>query len=153
MREGLLAAAPPALNGSVGHHHELLASAFDAHFVLARLSARDVFVGWITEGQRCLRTVGVEGVHDAKHIIDHGSSSGRNFGMLPNMADADEPDELDRKIKRARRKMDAGRKELMDGIAEAIALGRTNARISRQAEWSETRIKQLRAATRADDAE
>lgn len=73
--------------------------------------------------------------------------------MLLNMADADEPDELDRKIKRARRKMDAGRKELMDGIAEAIALGRTNARISRQAEWSETRIKQLRAATRADDPE
>lgn len=65
--------------------------------------------------------------------------------MLLHMADPDEPDDLDRKIKRGRRKMDAGRAEMMAGIAEAITLGRTNARIARQAEWSETRIKQIRA--------
>lgn len=61
------------------------------------------------------------------------------------MADADEPDELDQQIRRARKRMDAGRADLMALIADAFKAGRTNARIARNTGWSETRIKQIRA--------
>lgn len=60
------------------------------------------------------------------------------------MADADEPDDLDREIERARRKMDAGRRELMAGIHRAAALGRSNNRIARHSHWSPDYIKKLR---------
>jgi len=60
------------------------------------------------------------------------------------MADADEPDDLDREIARARRKMDAGRRELMAGIRKAAALGRSSNRIARHSEWSPDYIKKIR---------
>jgi hypothetical protein len=64
------------------------------------------------------------------------------------MADVDEPDDLDQQIRRARRRMDSGRADLMALIASAFKAGRTNARIARNAGWSETRIKQIRAELR-----
>ena len=59
------------------------------------------------------------------------------------MADDTEPDDLDRRIERARKRMDAARSELMAGISEALRLGRTPARIARYSHWSAPYIKKL----------
>jgi hypothetical protein len=60
------------------------------------------------------------------------------------MADTTEPDDLDRRIERARKKMDAGRSELMAGIREALEIRRTPTRIGRYAHWSPEYIKKIR---------
>ena len=60
------------------------------------------------------------------------------------MADADEPDDLDRRIERARKRMDAARRDLMAGIGEALELKRTPARIARWSHWSPDYIKKIR---------
>ena len=60
------------------------------------------------------------------------------------MADDTEPDDLDRRIERARKRMDAARTELMAGISEALRLGRTPARIGRYSHGSAPYIKKIR---------
>lgn len=60
------------------------------------------------------------------------------------MADNPEPDDLDRRIERARKKMDAGRDELMAGIRDALEIKRSPARIGRYAHWSPEYIKKIR---------
>jgi hypothetical protein len=53
-------------------------------------------------------------------------------------------DDLDKRIERARSRMDAGRAELMAGIREALAAGRTPSRIGRYAHWSRDQIVKIR---------
>jgi len=60
------------------------------------------------------------------------------------MPDAREPDELDLKLQRARRKLDAGRDELLVAIRENLDAGRKPTRIARYARWSERYIAKLR---------
>lgn len=60
------------------------------------------------------------------------------------MPDAREPDELDLKLQRARRKLDAGRDELLAAIRENFEAGRKPTRIARHARWSERYIAKLR---------
>lgn len=59
------------------------------------------------------------------------------------MADATEPDDLDRRIERARNKMDAGRAELIAAIRDALAAGRKPSRIGRYARWSRDYITKI----------
>ena len=61
------------------------------------------------------------------------------------MADATEPDDLDRRIERARNKMDAGRAELIAAIRDALAVGRKPSRIGRYARWSRDYITKIGA--------
>jgi hypothetical protein len=68
--------------------------------------------------------------------------------MLPGMADDIEPDDLDRRIERARRKMDAGRADLLSAIREALERKRTPTRIGRYAHWSAVYITQIRDGER-----
>jgi hypothetical protein len=60
------------------------------------------------------------------------------------MADDIEPDDLDKRIERARRRMDAARADLMTGIREALDLERTPTRIGRYAHWSPEYISKIR---------
>jgi hypothetical protein len=60
------------------------------------------------------------------------------------MADDTEPDDLDRRISRARSKMDAGRTDLLAAIREALAIGRQPSRIGRHAKWSRDYIAKIR---------
>lgn len=60
------------------------------------------------------------------------------------MAEDREPDEVDRKIARARQKMDTGRAELLAAIREALAIGRAPSRIGRHARWSRDYIVKIR---------
>ena len=61
-----------------------------------------------------------------------------------DMAETPEPDELDRKVERARRKMDTGRDELIAAIREALAAGHGPSRIGRYARWSRDYITKIR---------
>jgi hypothetical protein len=63
---------------------------------------------------------------------------------MSHMADEQEPDDLDRRIARARHKMDTGRGELMTAIREALAIGRAPSRIGRHAKWSRDYIVKIR---------
>lgn len=60
------------------------------------------------------------------------------------MSDTKEPDDLDLRIQRARRKMDTGREELMAAIREALAIKRSPSRIGRNARWSADYISKIR---------
>ena len=60
------------------------------------------------------------------------------------MADDIEPDEMDRRIASARRKMDAGRAELVELIREAAEAGRSPSRIGRYARWSRDYVAKIR---------
>lgn len=60
------------------------------------------------------------------------------------MAKSTEPDDLDRRIERARNKMDAGRAEMMAAIREALAIGRGPSRIGRYAHWSRDYVAKIR---------
>lgn len=60
------------------------------------------------------------------------------------MAEGTEPDELDRRIERARTRMDAARADLIAGIHEALGIGRTPTRIGRYAHWSRDQIVKIR---------
>ena len=66
------------------------------------------------------------------------------------MADRTEPDDLDRRIERARHKMDAGRSELMAAIHEALAIGRGPSRIGRYAHWSRDYVAKIVTARLTD---
>lgn len=61
------------------------------------------------------------------------------------MADAPEPDDLDKRIERARSKMDAGRAELIAAIRDAADAGRKPSRIGRYARWSRDYITKIAA--------
>lgn len=71
-------------------------------------------------------------------------------GRMLSMADDIEPDELDKKIERARKRMDSGRAELLALIDEALAAGRGPARIGRYAHWSEQNIRKIRDSKAAE---
>jgi hypothetical protein len=75
--------------------------------------------------------------------------------MLALMADDLEPDDLDRRIERARKRMDTARSDLMGGIREALERKRSPTRIGRYAHWSPEYIKKIRdreADNVADDS-
>jgi hypothetical protein len=60
------------------------------------------------------------------------------------MTDDMEPDDLDRRIERARKRMDTGRADLMAAIYEALDAGRSPGRIGRYAHWTDEYIKRIR---------
>ena len=60
------------------------------------------------------------------------------------MADADEPDDLDLKIERARRRLDGAHSDLMSAIREALSAGRGPSRIARHAGWTKEYIAKIR---------
>ena len=64
--------------------------------------------------------------------------------IVDDMADDTEPDELDKRIERARKRMDDGRTDLLAGIREALAAGRAPSRIGRHARWSRDYIAKIR---------
>jgi hypothetical protein len=71
--------------------------------------------------------------------------SGIKSGIFVRMmAEGTEPDDLDKRIERARIRMDAARADLMAGIREALAAGRKPARIGRYAHWSRDQIVKIR---------
>lgn len=55
-----------------------------------------------------------------------------------------EPDGLDRRIERARKRMDDARRDLMTAIGDALAAKRPTARIARYAHFSEQYIRKIR---------
>lgn len=59
------------------------------------------------------------------------------------MTEAPEPDDLDKRIERARHKMDTGRSELIAAIRDALAIGRKPSRIGRYARWSRDYITKI----------
>jgi hypothetical protein len=60
------------------------------------------------------------------------------------MADDTEPDDLDKRIERARKRMDAARADLLAAIREALEIGRSPSRIGRYARWSRDYIAKIR---------
>lgn len=58
--------------------------------------------------------------------------------------DDSEPDDLDRRIERARRRMDDARRDLMSGIEEALTVNRPTARVARYSHFSEQYIRKIR---------
>ena len=60
------------------------------------------------------------------------------------MEDDSEPDSLDRRIERARRRMDDARRDLMAGIEEALTAKRPTARVARYSHFSEQYIRKIR---------
>jgi len=60
------------------------------------------------------------------------------------MTDAGEPDELDLKIERARKRLDSAHAELMSLIREALGGGRGPSRIARHAGWTKEYIAKIR---------
>ena len=60
------------------------------------------------------------------------------------MADIGEPDELDLKIERARRRLDTAHTDLMEAIREALDGGRGPSRIARHAGWTKEYIAKIR---------
>jgi hypothetical protein len=69
---------------------------------------------------------------------------------MVRMDEGKEPDDLDRRIERARQRMDAGRRDLMSAIGDALAAKRTTARIARYAHFSEQYIRKIRDGKRED---
>jgi hypothetical protein len=63
---------------------------------------------------------------------------------MVRMDDDREPDDLDRRIERSRRRMDDARRDLMSGIREALAAQRLTARVARYSHFSEQYIRKLR---------
>lgn len=68
------------------------------------------------------------------------------------MADENEPDDLDRRIERTRKRMDVARSDLMALIGEALDDGRSPTRVGRYAHWSDAYIKQIREKRRESTA-
>jgi hypothetical protein len=64
--------------------------------------------------------------------------------MIPGMAETGEPDELDVKIERARKRLDAAHADLMAAIREALGIGRGPSRIARHAGWTKEYIAKIR---------
>ena len=60
------------------------------------------------------------------------------------MTDAGEPDELDLKIERSRKRLDATHAELMSLIRESLERGRGPSRIARHAGWTKEYIAKIR---------
>ena len=66
------------------------------------------------------------------------------LAIVVTMKQPPEPDDLDRKIERARKRMDAARTDLMAAIWEALNQKRNLTRIGRYAHWSREYIAQIR---------
>lgn len=60
------------------------------------------------------------------------------------MAHPPEPDDLDKRIARARNRMDSARAELLAAIHDALAEKRSPSRIGRYARWSRDYIAKIR---------
>lgn len=60
------------------------------------------------------------------------------------LVEHDEPDDLDRRVARARSRYDKAHAALLDSIREALATGRGPARIGRHARWSREYIAKIR---------
>jgi len=60
------------------------------------------------------------------------------------MVETGEPDELDLKIERARRRLDTAHGDLMEAIREALAADRGPSRIARHAGWTKEYIAKIR---------
>ena len=60
------------------------------------------------------------------------------------MSDEPEPDDLDRRVDRARKKMDDGRADLLAAIRDALEIKRSPSRIGRHAKWSRDYIAKIR---------
>jgi hypothetical protein len=60
------------------------------------------------------------------------------------MPDIDEPDELDLRIERTRKRLDTAHADLMSLIREALAAGRGPSRIARHAGWTKEYISKIR---------
>lgn len=60
------------------------------------------------------------------------------------MAETGEPDELDLKIERARRRLDTAHADLIAAIREALGGGRGPSRIARHAGWTKEYIAKIR---------
>ncbi len=60
------------------------------------------------------------------------------------MTDIGEPDELDLKIERARRRLDTAHADLMAAIREALDSGRGPSRIARHAGWTKEYVAKIR---------
>lgn len=60
------------------------------------------------------------------------------------MAETGEPDELDLKIERARKRLDAAHADLMSAIREALGASRGPSRIARHAGWTKEYIAKIR---------
>jgi len=58
--------------------------------------------------------------------------------------EANEPDELDKRIERARRRYDRTHADLLAVIREALADGRRPSRIARHARWTREYIGKIR---------
>ena len=65
------------------------------------------------------------------------------------MTDAGEPDELDWRIQRARKRYDTARDHLMALIGEALDAGRGPSRIARHAGWTREYIAKIRDKAKA----
>ena len=59
------------------------------------------------------------------------------------MAHPPEPDDLDKRIARDRKRMDTARADLLAGIREALDLKRSPSRIGRYARWSRDYIAKI----------
>ncbi len=64
--------------------------------------------------------------------------------MMPSMYRTPEPDDLDRQIERARKRMDSARADLLAAIREALAQGRSLSRVGRYAHWTTEHIRKIR---------
>lgn len=60
------------------------------------------------------------------------------------MTETGEPDELDLKIERARKRLDTAHADLMAAIREALDDGRGPSRIARHAGWTKEYIAKIR---------
>ena len=60
------------------------------------------------------------------------------------MAETGEPNELDLKIERARKRLDSAHTDLMSAIREALGAGQGPSRIARHAGWTKEYIAKIR---------
>jgi hypothetical protein len=60
------------------------------------------------------------------------------------MVEVGEPDDLDLKIERARKRLDTAHADLMSAIRDALGTGRGPSRIARHAGWTKEYIAKIR---------
>ncbi len=63
---------------------------------------------------------------------------------MGRMEDTGEPDELDLRIERARKRLDTAHADLMAAIREALGAGRGPSRIARHAGWTKEYVAKIR---------
>ena len=88
----------------------------------------------------------IQAEHPRFNVVHAVKPPGRTPTLVPRQPHRPIPiaDELDKRIEHARTEMDTDRAELMAGIREALAAGRTPSRIGRYAHWSRDQIVKIR---------